>query len=110
MKRETNLQTLPKLSHFHSGLKLEQHSVGAPTSSDDPSEENLAAKIKEEGTEFIANASAAAAEKAKKANAEKPLLRRKSELPTDIYTQKALESHKRADEFLTTPPPDGNKA
>ncbi len=42
-------------------------------------------------------------------NAEKPLLRRKSELPTDAYTQKALESHKRADEFLTTPP-DPNKA
>jgi len=39
-------------------------------------------------------------------NAEKPLLGRKSELPTDIYTQSALESHKRADEYLTTPPPD----
>lgn len=42
-------------------------------------------------------------------NADKPLLRRKSELPADIYTQKALESHKRADEFLSTPP-DANKA
>ena len=41
--------------------------------------------------------------------ADKPLLRRKSELPTDEYTQRALESHKRADEFLSTPP-DGNKA
>jgi len=41
--------------------------------------------------------------------ADKPLLRRKSELPTDAYTQQALESHKRADEFLTTPP-DANKA
>ena len=41
--------------------------------------------------------------------ADKPLLRRKSELPTDEYTQRALESHKRADEFLTTPP-DANKA
>ena len=39
-------------------------------------------------------------------NADKPLLRRKSELPTDQYTQSALESHKRADEYLTTPPPD----
>ena len=42
------------------------------------------------------------------ANAEKPLLRRKSELPTDQFTQNALESHKRADEYLTTPPPDSN--
>jgi len=41
--------------------------------------------------------------------ADKPLLRRKSELPTDVYTQQALESHKRADEYLTTPP-DANKA
>ena len=41
-------------------------------------------------------------------NAEKPLLRRKSELPTDQYTQNALESHKRADEYLSTPPPDNN--
>lgn len=45
----------------------------------------------------------------KPANADKPLLRRKSELPADIYTQKALESHRRADEYLTTPP-DANKA
>lgn len=42
-------------------------------------------------------------------NAEKPLLRRKSELPTDPYTQQALESHKRADEYLPTPP-DASKA
>jgi len=41
-------------------------------------------------------------------NADKPLLRRKSELPTDHFTQNALESHKRADEYLTTPPPDTN--
>ncbi len=44
-----------------------------------------------------------------KKNLDKTLLRRKSELPTDAYTQKALESHKRADEFLTTPP-DAGKA
>lgn len=41
--------------------------------------------------------------------ADKPLLRRKSELPTDEYTQRALESHKRADEYLSTPP-DANTA
>ncbi|CAB4060407.1 PPP2R5 [Lepeophtheirus salmonis] len=46
---------------------------------------------------------------AKKNSNEKPLLRRKSELPTDIYTQKVLESHKRADDFLT-PTPDSSKA
>merc|ERR1712071_512402 len=37
-------------------------------------------------------------------NREKPLLRRKSELPHDTYTIKALTDHKRADEFLPTPP------
>ena len=41
--------------------------------------------------------------------ADKPLLRRKSDLPTDVFTQQALESHKRADDFLPTPP-DANKA
>ena len=37
-------------------------------------------------------------------NREKPLLRRKSELPHDTYTIKALTDHKRTDEFLPTPP------
>merc|ERR1712126_356179 len=38
-----------------------------------------------------------------KKNLDKPLLRRKSDLPADILTQKSLENYKRADEFLTTP-------
>ncbi|TRZ25126.1 hypothetical protein HGM15179_002029 [Zosterops borbonicus] len=33
---------------------------------------------------------------------DKVLLRRKSELPQDVYTIKALEAHKRAEEFLTS--------
>ncbi|XP_049776169.1 serine/threonine-protein phosphatase 2A 56 kDa regulatory subunit gamma isoform isoform X4 [Schistocerca cancellata] len=44
----------------------------------------------------------------KTCNKEKPLLRRKSELPHDTYTLKALIDHKRADEYLPTPP-DVNK-
>ncbi|KAK1904953.1 Serine/threonine-protein phosphatase 2A 56 kDa regulatory subunit delta isoform [Dissostichus eleginoides] len=32
---------------------------------------------------------------------EKVLTRRKSELPQDVYTIKALEAHKRAEEYLT---------
>ncbi|XP_046434591.1 serine/threonine-protein phosphatase 2A 56 kDa regulatory subunit gamma isoform isoform X6 [Neodiprion pinetum] len=38
----------------------------------------------------------------------KGLLRRKSELPQDSYTMRALSDHKRADEYLVTPP-DPNK-
>ena len=38
-----------------------------------------------------------------KKNLEKPLLRRKSDLPTDILTQKSLENYQRADEYLSTP-------
>ena len=53
-----------------------------------------------------ANVNLNIAEPKPQTNADKPLLRRKSELPTDQYTQSALESHKRADEYLTTPPPD----
>nr|DBA35716.1 TPA: well-rounded [Drosophila ananassae] len=41
-------------------------------------------------------------------NKDKPLLRRKSDLPSDSGTVKALIEHKRPDEYLTTPPPDGN--
>ncbi|KAG0716060.1 Serine/threonine-protein phosphatase 2A regulatory subunit delta isoform [Chionoecetes opilio] len=37
-------------------------------------------------------------------NKEKPLLRKKSELPHDQYTIKALSDHKRADDYLTTSP------
>ncbi|KAH8292259.1 hypothetical protein KR054_007685 [Drosophila jambulina] len=40
-------------------------------------------------------------------NKDKPLLRRKSDLPSDSGTVKALIEHKRTDEYLTTPP-DGN--
>jgi serine/threonine-protein phosphatase 2A regulatory subunit B' len=36
----------------------------------------------------------------KSRNKEKPLLRRKSELPHDSTTAKALNDHKRADEFV----------
>lgn len=32
---------------------------------------------------------------------DRPLVRRKSELPQDIYTMKALESHCRADELIS---------
>lgn len=32
---------------------------------------------------------------------DKILMRRKSELPQDVYTIKALEAHKRAEEYLT---------
>ncbi|GFG30799.1 hypothetical protein Cfor_00179 [Coptotermes formosanus] len=51
---------------------------------------------------------AEAREVQKARNKDKPLLRRKSEIPHDTYTLKALIDHKRADEFLTTPP-DVNK-
>ena len=38
----------------------------------------------------------------RKKNKEKPLLRRKSELPHDSATIKALETHHRPDDYLTT--------
>ncbi|XP_043273643.1 serine/threonine-protein phosphatase 2A 56 kDa regulatory subunit gamma isoform-like isoform X3 [Venturia canescens] len=41
-------------------------------------------------------------------NKGKPLLRRKSELPQDSYTMRALSDHKRADEYLVTPPDPNN--
>ncbi|XP_032584042.2 LOW QUALITY PROTEIN: serine/threonine-protein phosphatase 2A 56 kDa regulatory subunit gamma isoform [Drosophila mojavensis] len=41
-------------------------------------------------------------------NKEKPLIRRKSDLPSDSGTVRALIEHKRPDEYLATPPPDAN--
>jgi len=41
-------------------------------------------------------------EVSRKRNTDKPLLRRKSELPHDTYTLKALETHKRPDDYLST--------
>ena len=37
-------------------------------------------------------------------NKEKPLLRRKSELPVDQCTMKALTDYKRTEDYLNTPP------
>ena len=72
-----------------------------------------AASARNTGARPSVSASAAASADAQAGGsskpAEKPLLRRKSELPTDAYTQQALESHKRADEYLATPP-DASKA
>lgn len=43
-------------------------------------------------------------------NKEKPLIRRKSDLPQDSGTVRAIYEHKRTDEFLMSPPqPDDNK-
>ncbi|XP_054009796.1 serine/threonine-protein phosphatase 2A 56 kDa regulatory subunit gamma isoform-like isoform X3 [Hylaeus anthracinus] len=41
-------------------------------------------------------------------NKTKPLLRRKSDLPQDTHTMRALSDHKRADEYLVTPPDPNN--
>ncbi len=93
-----------KLSSSSAKLADDADEEAGMTSGD--SDVNLAAKIEEEaaaaGGKILAGK--------KPVPAEKPLLRRKSELPTDVYTQKALESHKRADEYLSTPPSEGSKA
>ncbi|CAH1126682.1 unnamed protein product [Ceutorhynchus assimilis] len=56
----------------------------------------------------LENLETEALEVKKSRNNTKPLVRRKSELPQDQYTVKALSDHKRADEYLPTPP-DVNK-
>ncbi|KAF3427681.1 hypothetical protein E2986_13868, partial [Frieseomelitta varia] len=48
------------------------------------------------------------AKKMTNSNKTKPLLRRKSDLPQDTYTMRALSDHKRADEYLVTPPDPNN--
>jgi serine/threonine-protein phosphatase 2A regulatory subunit B' len=41
-------------------------------------------------------------------NKEKPLLRRKSELPQDTGVAKAINSYQRADDYLKSPPDSNN--
>ncbi|XP_035718875.1 serine/threonine-protein phosphatase 2A 56 kDa regulatory subunit gamma isoform-like isoform X1 [Vespa mandarinia] len=48
------------------------------------------------------------AKKITNVNTMKPLLRRKSDIPQDSYTIRALSDHKRADEYLVTPPDPNN--
>ena len=54
--------------------------------------------MQKKGTGAVAGATAGGAGGAK---GDKQMLRRKSELPHDSYTLKALENHKRADPFLS---------
>jgi len=78
---------------------------------DDDGAENQGNQGKTNGTTSSApsiNVSAVNVQEAKK-NLEKPLLRRKSELPADILTQKSLENYKRADEYLPTPGKESNE-
>ncbi|KAJ6636659.1 hypothetical protein Bhyg_15251 [Pseudolycoriella hygida] len=42
-------------------------------------------------------------------NKDKPLMRRKSDLVEDTGTVRALMEHKRADEYLSTPPNENSK-
>jgi serine/threonine-protein phosphatase 2A regulatory subunit B' len=95
--------------------------IAASVESSD-STDNLTAKVKDEPSGSATSttgptaksiqpaATSSSSSSGGKKSAEKPLLRRKSELPTDVYTQQALESHKRADEYLPTPPDAANKA
>eukprot|EP00096_Caligus_rogercresseyi_P005334 TRINITY_DN205_c1_g1_i1.p1 TRINITY_DN205_c1_g1~~TRINITY_DN205_c1_g1_i1.p1 ORF type:complete len:602 (-),score=228.99 TRINITY_DN205_c1_g1_i1:914-2719(-) len=110
-RENPDIEKISKLMNSSPPAANEEPSEGGGGTEDDPVE---ALSIKFDSTEMMKPVispavAVAAAAAAKKSNNEKPLLRRKSELPSDIYTQKALESHKRADEFLTTTP-DSSKA
>jgi len=72
------------------------------TASSSEDQEEDASNVSYEKIEIEARETGNQAKRVK--NREKPLLRRKSELPHDTYTIKALTDHKRADEFLPTPP------
>lgn len=85
--------------------------LNAGISDPDTDDDGAETQAKTNGTTNNApsiNVSAVNVQEAKK-NLEKPLLRRKSELPADILTQKSLENYKRADEFLPTPGKESNE-
>uniref|UniRef100_A0A8C5QU95 Serine/threonine protein phosphatase 2A regulatory subunit n=1 Tax=Leptobrachium leishanense TaxID=445787 RepID=A0A8C5QU95_9ANUR len=63
--------------------------------------EKLKLKEREEAWVKIENLAKSNPQAVKDLKKERPLVRRKSELPQDIYTMKALESHCRADELIT---------
>jgi len=79
--------------------------ANGPTNPDLDVEEEAAERHQANGTAAPAELQLTAINIAEaKKKLEKPLLRRKSELPVDVLTQKSLDSYKRADEFLSTPP------
>ncbi|XP_014226687.1 serine/threonine-protein phosphatase 2A 56 kDa regulatory subunit delta isoform-like [Trichogramma pretiosum] len=74
------------------------------TTEDDCDNALTAEKIEAKANEV----SAQNVKKVSSVNKVKQLLRRKSELPQDSYTIRALSDHKRADEYLVTPPDPNN--
>ncbi|XP_036604086.1 serine/threonine-protein phosphatase 2A 56 kDa regulatory subunit gamma isoform isoform X2 [Trichosurus vulpecula] len=63
--------------------------------------EKLKLKEREEAWVKIENLAKSNPQAQKDQKKDRPLVRRKSELPQDIYTMKALESHCRADEIIS---------
>jgi len=88
-------------------ISLLNAGISDPDTDDDGAENQGKTNGTSNSTPSI-NVSAVNVQEAKK-NLEKPLLRRKSELPADILTQKSLENYKRADEYLPTPGKESNE-
>ncbi|XP_065168427.1 serine/threonine-protein phosphatase 2A 56 kDa regulatory subunit gamma isoform-like isoform X3 [Atheta coriaria] len=103
-KREelwTKVETLAQKSPAFESMANPKHSI--------EDYNNIANSPEDDGDVSIESFEHEAHEQARKVrNTNKPLVRRKSELPQDQYTVKALNEHKRADEYLPTPP-DVNK-
>uniref|UniRef100_S4RIW5 Serine/threonine protein phosphatase 2A regulatory subunit n=1 Tax=Petromyzon marinus TaxID=7757 RepID=S4RIW5_PETMA len=93
----TKIESLAKTNPQYQ-TRLQQDLNGAVVSmeTDTPSAEDIIQLKKSMETEAM--------QMPPKPEVKKVLLRRKSELPQDVYTMKALEAHRRAEEYLSTSP------
>ncbi|KAI8784352.1 serine/threonine-protein phosphatase 2A 56 kDa regulatory subunit gamma isoform isoform X1 [Biomphalaria glabrata] len=92
-------QDNPQFKSLTSSVSSELNSTVSPTTNNVPDEEGDVMVSMEKLEAEAKDAKNSLIQKKKK---DKPLLRRKSELPHDMSMIKALETHKRSDEFLLT--------
>ncbi|XP_076249044.1 serine/threonine-protein phosphatase 2A 56 kDa regulatory subunit gamma isoform isoform X1 [Calliopsis andreniformis] len=94
--------TVKSSTNINTNITISQQQLDSPPPDEDGDTDQTPLTL--EKIEAKANE----AKKMTNTNKTKPLLRRKSDLPQDTYTMRALSDHKRADEYLVTPPDSNN--
>ena len=102
MRHPNYTMNIKGLTNSTASTTISQQQLDSPPPDDDGDTDQ--APLTLEKIEAKANE----AKKLTNTNKTKPLLRRKSDLPQDTYTMRALSDHKRADEYLVTPPDPNN--
>ncbi|XP_053983802.1 serine/threonine-protein phosphatase 2A 56 kDa regulatory subunit gamma isoform-like isoform X3 [Hylaeus volcanicus] len=102
MRHPCYAMTVQGLTNTNATSTISQQQLNSPSPDEDGDVDPMPLTL--EKIEAKANE----AKKMTISNKTKPLLRRKSDLPQDTHTMRALSDHKRADEYLVTPPDPNN--